>query len=92
MSPASRSRMGPLEPPLHRRTEPQGPPARGRCFGFRQREHATCAWVAGRAEGTGLGVNIAKGIVEIHGGRIGVESELGRGSVFTVTLRAQPEG
>ncbi|MEK6645652.1 MAG: HAMP domain-containing sensor histidine kinase [Candidatus Firestonebacteria bacterium] len=37
-------------------------------------------------EGTGLGLTIAKKIVEVYGGRIEVKSELGKGTVFTVSL------
>jgi signal transduction histidine kinase len=37
-------------------------------------------------KGTGLGLFIAKGIVEAHGGHIGVESELGQGARFFFTL------
>jgi two-component system sensor histidine kinase/response regulator len=41
-------------------------------------------------EGTGLGLALTKQLIELHGGRIEVESTIGEGSLFTVWLPTQP--
>ncbi|HZO39586.1 MAG TPA: ATP-binding protein, partial [Methylomirabilota bacterium] len=45
---------------------------------------------AKKHEGTGLGLTLSRRFVELHGGKIWVKSELGRGATFTFTLPVKP--
>ena len=41
-------------------------------------------------EGNGLGLALVKKIIDVTGGEISVESEVGKGSAFCITLDAEP--
>lgn len=48
--------------------------------------------VADQVHGTGLGLNLVKGIIEAHGGSITVKSAPGKGTEFRILLPAAPDG
>jgi CheY-like chemotaxis protein/nitrogen-specific signal transduction histidine kinase len=66
------------------------PEDKDRIFGEFEQVHSS---YARNQEGTGLGLALSRKLVELHGGWIWVESELGKGSIFRFVLPfAQPAG
>ncbi|MEI8350187.1 MAG: GAF domain-containing sensor histidine kinase [Candidatus Omnitrophota bacterium] len=50
------------------------------------RFHRMAMHARGEVPGTGLGLSIVKGIVDVHGGQVRLDSEIGKGSKFSVIL------
>jgi signal transduction histidine kinase len=57
--------------------------------GFDVSHHSSGHYEHGK-KGIGLGLSIVRAFVDLHGGKIGVKSELGQGSTFTIWLPSKP--
>jgi CheY-like chemotaxis protein/nitrogen-specific signal transduction histidine kinase len=66
-----------------------GIPAKDHALIFERFRQSSSDTLTDKPKGTGLGLAISKHIVEHHGGRIWVESEVGRGSRFALVLPVQ---
>jgi signal transduction histidine kinase len=55
-----------------------------------ERFYRTSSATENAIPGVGLGLSISRAIVEGHGGRIAVSSEVGRGTTFTIEIPLQP--
>jgi signal transduction histidine kinase len=51
-----------------------------------ERFHRVAGVSARTHEGTGIGLSLVRELVEVHGGRVSVESEVGRGSTFRIAI------
>jgi signal transduction histidine kinase len=58
--------------------------------GDQERIFETFEQLGGAGEGTGLGLPLSRALVQLHGGRLWVESRLGEGSAFVVALPRAP--
>lgn len=54
--------------------------------GYRGLKTVTVTTRSGEPCGLGLGLHITEGLVEVHGGKIWVDSEVGKGSTFHLSL------
>ncbi|MBX3731161.1 MAG: hypothetical protein KF791_01055 [Verrucomicrobiae bacterium] len=86
-------RIGPSPVRFHLRVSDEGPgvPAEehGRIF---ERFHRRGSELRRETQGIGLGLSIVRHIVEGHGGRVWVESEVGKGAAFHLEIAEHPPG
>lgn len=54
-----------------------------------QRFHQVDESLSHNSEGSGIGLALVKSLVEMHGGKISVDSKIGKGSVFKIELPAK---
>lgn len=59
-------------------------------FTNEMKENLFTPFVTTKTDGMGLGLSISEGIISEHGGRLTLNSELGKGATFTFTLPTQP--